>query len=115
MANFLVNQLTRSNSKISQDRAERMSRGVERSYISLINEKKQELDDIDEQIDRMLDMSSSNVTTTKNAIDELNSSKFVEKISELDINRALLVQELEIIKKRRDELLAEEDTEEESS
>lgn len=104
--------LTRSNAQISHDRAERITNSVERAAKREIFRAEEKVDQLVDEKEKMLDMSSDNQTTTKNAIENLKSDDFVSKFAELDVEITLAKQKLKIVKQSVDSLIgeAEEDT-----
>lgn len=63
------------------------------------------LANLEDQKERMLDMSASNNTTTKNAIDDLESEGFVNEIIDLDYKIAILKEKIALAEETRDDLL----------
>jgi len=106
--------LTRSNKQITQDRATRITSSVDTSFQKFILNLKGEIDQLEDQRDKMLDMSASNVTTTRNAVDDLNSDGFVQELVSIDTDIELKKRHLNIALGSKDGLLGEvEETEDE--
>lgn len=103
--------LTRSNAQISEDRADRITRAVENAAKAELMNIQTKIDRIEDKKERMLDMSSDNRTTTKNAIDDLDATGFVQKYNEYEQELFILDRERQIAQKAFDKLLAEEETE----
>lgn len=104
----IYNLLTRSNDTITKDKAERITRAVSNSFQRKVLGYEEKIDKLVDKRERMLDMSASNVTTTKNAIDDLEADGFVEKFDELNQELFIAKRQLEIAKEGYEELLGEE-------
>lgn len=108
MNNRLKQLLTRSNSQITETRAERISRSVENSFKARLMDTQSKIDVLQDKKERMMDMSASNNTTTKNAIDDLNAGGFVDKYCEIDEELFILNRQMSIQKKAYKDLFAED-------
>jgi len=92
--------LKRSDKAITNDRAERVSKGANREYKRLIDCKEEEMDLIDEQIDRMLDMSASNSTQVDNKVRDFDSVTWVNTMADLELKKEMLRLEITVIKEK---------------
>lgn len=108
MSNKLKKLLTRSNSEITKTRAERISRSVENAFKARLMDTQSKIDVLNDRKERMMDMSASNNTTTKNAIDDLNATGFVDKYCEIDEELFILNRQMSIQKNSYKELFEEE-------
>lgn len=91
--------LKRSNKNVMSDRAKRICAVAKMEYDSLIAEKKKKIFKLEDQIEAMTDLSTSNVTTTANAIKAptFDASKFVQDRSSLKYKLAIAKEELELL------------------
>lgn len=91
--------LNRSNSKVQKDRAIRIAKGMKMSYDAYKNKIIKQIFDIEEKLEEMIDISTSNVTTTGNRITgtSFNSDAFVEERSKLKLELVLKSQELKVL------------------
>lgn len=108
MANKLKTLLTRSNSEITEARANRISRSVENSFKSLLMNTQAKIDVLEDKKERMLDMSASNKTTTKNAVDDLEADGFVREYCDIDEELFVLNRQMNIRKRAYEDLMGEE-------
>ena len=92
--------LARNNTTIRGDRAQRFANQARRDFTQIVNDKQKEIDNIDDALEDMMDISASNSTTSGNRIKgtSFDSMGFVKKRSELLVQKTLLVRELEVIK-----------------
>ena len=112
MAKRIIKLLTRSNDKITQDRAERISRAVENAGKAQLMKIQSRIDQIEDKKERMLDMSADNQTTTRNAIEDLEAEGFIKKYNEYNQELFILNRELTIAKEGYDELMGEDESSE---
>lgn len=89
--------LTRDSDTISKERAERIATAVDTSFQKKVLDCKGAIQKLEDQREKLLDMSSSNETTTRNAVDDLAADGFVDKICELDLEIFLAERELEVM------------------
>jgi hypothetical protein len=108
MSTKLRKLLTRSNSEITETRAERISRSVENAFKARLMDTQSKIDVLNDKKERMMDMSASNNTTTKNAIDDLNATGFVDKYCEIDEELFILNRQMTIQKNAYKELFEED-------
>lgn len=92
--------LTRSNSKITADRAKRLAKSAKREYDRMVVEKEEKIDLIDDKIERMMDLSASNQTTTDNRTKDLDTARWVRDIAELEMDKELTRINLEVIQEK---------------
>ena len=92
--------LKRGNKEITADRAERVSKGAAREYKRLIDSKEEEMDQIDEQIDRALDMSASNSTQVDNKVRDFNAAEWVKSMAHMECQKEMLNLEITVIKEK---------------
>ena len=97
--------LTRTNKEITQARAERITNSVETSFQKHVLDLQGDIDTLEDRRERMLDMSASNNTTTRNAIDDLEADGFVSEIIEIDTKIELKRRHLKIARDAKSELL----------
>lgn len=92
--------LKRSNSKIQSERANRISKRASGEYTSLINKAENQVMDIEDSLEAMSDISTSNVSTSVNSIKgaTFDAKAFVEKRANLKKILALAIEELELLK-----------------
>jgi len=92
--------LKRSNSKIQDERAKRISKRAQGEYNSLLNALENKVMDIEDSLEAMSDISTSNVTTSANAIKgaSFDAKLFVEQRANLKRDLALATEELELLK-----------------
>jgi hypothetical protein len=108
MANKLVNLLTRSNQDITEARANRIGRSVENSFKAVLMETQAKIDSLEDKKERMLDMSASNQTTTKNAVDDLEAEGFVREYCDIDEDLFVLKRQMKIRKAAYNDLMGED-------
>lgn len=91
--------LERDNKTIRGDRATRIAESARMDYIELINSKKKEIFSIENSLDVMSDLSTSNTTTTSNRIGEFSfdSANFVKRRSDLLVKLTIAKQTLGIL------------------
>ena len=96
--------LKRSNSKIQDERAKRISKRAQNEYDSLIKSLENKIMNIEDEIDSMSDISTSNVTTSANAIKgtTFDAKAFVIKRAGLLSELALAKEELEILREDKE-------------
>tara|TARA_R110000822_G_scaffold2004_8_gene9589 strand:+ start:3680 stop:4021 length:342 start_codon:yes stop_codon:yes gene_type:complete len=92
--------LTRSNKSITADRANRIAKGAKREYKRTLDKKEEEIDAIDEQIDRMLDLSASNSTMIDNKARDFNAAEWVKQLTDFEIKKEMLSMEVSVIKEK---------------
>lgn len=92
--------LTRSNKEISSDRADRVSKAANREYKRLIDSKEEEMDKIEDRIEGMLDLSTSNRTTVDNSIKNFNAEAWVSEMASLEMKKEMLRLEISVIKEK---------------
>ena len=92
--------LERDNKTIKGDRATRFVTVAQMDYNDLVNAKIKEKFSLENDLDVMSDLSTSNTTTTANRVEGLNfnSKEFVEKRASLRLKLALLTQEIKLLK-----------------
>jgi len=88
--------LKKSNKSIQANRANRIAAEARMEYDNLINNKRREIFKIENDLEAMADISTSNVTTSANAISGItfNAQKFVQKRAELKYQLILAQEEL---------------------
>jgi hypothetical protein len=93
------NNLKKSNKDIQSTRAERISSVAKMEYDNLVNAKKREIFNIDNDLEAMADISASNVSTTNNAIKgtAFDAVAFVTKRAKLKDERILCAEELKTL------------------
>lgn len=92
--------LKRSNKSIQAERAVRISKRAKGAFDALLNRAEEKVMDIEDQLEAMSDISTSNVTTTVNKISgtTFDAVSFVEKRAKLNLNLATSKEELAILK-----------------
>ena len=90
-------QLTRSNAQISKDRAKRIKEAVHDEQLKLIMDLKAEIRNNENKLDAMMDLSTSNETTSINVISpNFDPAAFVRTINELKQKIAIASEKLAI-------------------
>jgi len=104
--------LTRSNKQISQARAHRITKSVDTSFQKKVLNLEGEISQMEDKRERLLDMSSSNVSTTKNAVDDLEADGFVDAITDIDIKLELKRRHIKVVKQSQEDIMGDvvEDT-----
>lgn len=99
-ANSFKEILKRSNKSIQADRATRISVRAKGAFDALVNAANERVMDIEDQLDSMSDISTSNTITTANAIKgaTFDAVAFVQKRAKFRLNLALAKEELVTIK-----------------
>lgn len=92
--------LKKSNKSIQASRAERIASVAKMEYDNLVNNKKREIFNIENELEAMADISTSNVTTTANAVSGFNfdAKAFVVKRAKLKDELVLCHEELKALK-----------------
>ena len=101
----LFSILTRDDKTITKDRANRISTAVTTSFQKKVLDKEGEIQKMEDKRERLLDMSSSNQTTTRNAVDNLEADGFVDEICRLELEIELAERELAIICRAKENLV----------
>lgn len=83
--NKIYDLLVRDNKTIQKDRAERVSISIGESFDKVLMDERSKLRKLEDKRAKLLDMSASNVTTTRNAIDKLESDEFAKELCELEL------------------------------
>lgn len=92
-------QLTRSNSQISADRARRIKEAVSDEQNKLVMDLKALIRKDENELDAMMDLSTSNENTSINVISpSFDASQFVRRINELKSRLAINEEKLAIAK-----------------
>lgn len=90
-------QLTRSNKQISKDRAKRIKDAVNDEQLKLIMDLKAQIRNDENKLDAMMDLSTSNETTSINVISpNFDASAFVRTINDLKQRIAIASEKLAI-------------------
>jgi hypothetical protein len=91
--------LKRSNKSIQTERAKRICAVAKMEYDTLIANKRKEVFKIEDELEAMADISTSNVTTTANRISgtSFDAAEFVNTRATLKYNLAVLKEELEML------------------
>ena len=89
--------LKRSNSQIKDDRADRIGKSVTMSYEALVNKKKKELFEIEDQLELMTDISAGNSSTSLNTVRDFDGDAFVEKRAKLLAEQTILELKLKVL------------------
>lgn len=92
--------LTRSNKEISADRANRVSSAANREYKRLIDAKQEQIEKIEDQIESMLDLSTTNETTVDNSAKNFNAEHWVNKMVQLELQKEMLDLEIKVIREK---------------
>lgn len=96
---MFVQQLSRSNSKIRTDRAERIGRTVANAHSKLIMDLEESIDQAENELEAMRDLSSDNQTTSMNVISpNFDANAYVTKIQNLSVEIVLMKEKLKIAK-----------------
>jgi predicted DNA-binding antitoxin AbrB/MazE fold protein len=98
------NNLRKSNKDIQSTRAERISSLARMEYDVLVNAKIRQIFNIENDLEMMADISTSNVSTTVNSIKgmEFDAASFVVKRARLKDELLLAKEELETLKDDED-------------
>lgn len=88
--------LKASNKSIQETRANRIASEAKMEYDELVNNKKRAIFRVENELEAMADISTSNVTTSANAISGTNfdAKAFVKKRADLKDELVLLAEEL---------------------
>lgn len=91
--------LKKSNKSIQATRANRLSSVAKMEYDNLVNNKKRQIFNIENDLEAMADISASNVTTTANAVKgvEFDALTFVKKRANLKEELILSQEELKTL------------------
>jgi hypothetical protein len=91
--------LKASNKTIQTTRANRIASVAKMEYDNLVNDKKRQIFNIENDLEAMADISTSNVTTSSNAIKgiEFDAKAFVQKRADLKDNLILTKEELKTL------------------
>lgn len=108
---LLKNKLTRSRDTLTEERAERIVNSVEIGLNEKVLELEKEINKKEDRLEALLDMSSDARTTTRNAIDELDSDEWVEERLRLKKEIRMKKIYLDIAKQEQKELLGEDTNE----
>lgn len=92
--------LKRGNKKITEDRAKRLSKSAKREYKRIIDKKEEEIDCIDDKLEKMLDLSASNSNMIDNKTKDLDVKSWVQEMVDLELNREALKLEIEVIEEK---------------
>lgn len=90
--------LTRSNKEISADRADRITKSANREYKRLIDAKEEEMEKIEDKIESMLDLSTSNKTTVDNSIKNFDAVGWVNELANLEVKKKMISLEISVVK-----------------
>lgn len=97
--------LSRSNASIRTDRAKRISDAVSDAQDKLIMDINADIRKQENELDAMMDLSSSNLRTSLNVIDPaFSADDFIRKVQELKVGIELKKQELKIAKETKSDL-----------
>lgn len=91
--------LQRSNKSIQAARANRISAVAKMEYDALVATKKKEVFTIQDELESMSDISTSNITTSSNAIkgSTFDAAGFVKKRAKLKFDLSVVEMELEML------------------
>lgn len=90
--------LTRNNSEISKQRATRWAHRLVKSSELVVNRKEVARDNILEELENMLDISTSNDLQTANRKGDFQADVYAEKIHDLEYKLAIANEELDVAK-----------------
>ena len=97
--------LSRSSASIRIDRAKRISDAVSDAQDKLIMDINAEIRKKENELDAMMDLSTSNLKSSLNVIDtNFSAEEFCNKLNELKVGIELKKQELRIAKQTKEEL-----------
>lgn len=97
-----ISILKRDNKTIRGERANRIGRAAKNAYNAAVAAKQAEIDQIDDELETMIDVSASNSTTSLNTLREFDATAFVERRASLKLKRELLLQKLDVLKQDED-------------
>jgi hypothetical protein len=97
--------LARSNASIREDRARRIAEAVSDAQDKIIMDMNAEIRKRENELDAMMDLSTSNLKTSMNVISpDFDAESYVKKINQLYIEIETKRMELEIIKEVKSDL-----------
>jgi len=95
--------LAKSNKSIQATRANRIASVAKMEYENLVNNKKREIFNIENDLEAMADISTSNVSTTVNAVGfDFDGASFVNKRAKLRDNLIITKEELKVLESNAD-------------
>lgn len=108
MSNF-IDQLTRSNKEIKQERAERIGKLTANQLRTELMNTQQEIMEIEDELERQLDVSTDNQSTTINRIQDWDAGEFISKRARLKLNlRRLKEEKMPVLTEMASDLFGEE-------
>ena len=90
--------LSRKENKISDERAARWGKNFTKSSQRLVDDAESKVDSIDEKIENMMDISTSNDLQSANRVGDFNAESYAEKLHTLEYELALAVEKLQVAK-----------------